>query len=229
MAAKLRKIGCPASKLWQAWLRGVEELVGDFKTAGREYRPKGSPEEVRVHDFIVPELGRADPYGIYDVRHNLGWVNVGTNHDAAAFAVESIRRWWRGIGASSHPNATALQIFADGGGRNGSRVRLWKDELQNLAEELGMPVKVCHLPPGTNKWNKIAHRLFSFITMNWRGRPLISHEVIVELIKATKRRQGLRVDANLDENKYPAGIKVSDEEMAAVNLLRDDFHGEWNY
>lgn len=206
-----------------------KELVGDFKNAGREYQPKGTPEEVRVHDFLIPELGRASPYGIYDVRHNLDWVNVGTDHDTAAFAVESIRRWWWGMGAPLYPKAKALQIFADGGGSNGSRVRLWKYELQKLASVLRMPIKVCHFPPGTSKWNKIEHRLFSFITMNWRGRPLVSHEVIVNLIKATKTRKGLAVEASLDKNKYPSGVKVTDKEMAAINLAKDDFHGEWNY
>jgi hypothetical protein len=206
-----------------------KELVGDFKNGGREYRPKGSPEPVRVHDFKIPELGRANPYGVYDLKHNMGWVNLGVDHDTAAFAVESIRRWWRGMGSGLYREARQLQIVADGGGSNGTRVRLWKKELQELAEELGMPVCVCHLPPGTSKWNKIEHRLFSFITMNWRGRPLVSHEVIINLIKSTTTQTGLSVEASLDENEYPAGIKVSDEEMAALNLVRDDFHGEWNY
>jgi len=206
-----------------------KELVGDFKNAGREYQPKGSPEPVRVHDFKIPELGRANPYGIYDLKHNMGWINVGVDHDTAAFAVESIRRWWWGMGQSLYRDARQLQIVADGGGSNGTRVRLWKTELQKLAEELGMPVRVCHLPPGTSKWNKIEHRLFSFITMNWRGRPLVNHEVIINLIKATTTKEGLTVDASLDENEYPSGIKVSDEEMANLNLLRDEFHGEWNY
>lgn len=206
-----------------------KELVGDFKNAGREYRPQGDPEPVRVHDFVIPELGKANPYGIYDVQHNRGWVNVGTDRDTSAFAVESIRRWWQGMGAQLYPGASALQVFADGGGSNGSRGRLWKVELQKLAEELRMPIRVCHLPPGTSKWNKIEHRLFSFITMNWRGRPLVSHEVIVNLIKATSNRGGLVVEASLDKNIYPAGIKIPDEEMAALNLVRDDFHGEWNY
>jgi transposase len=206
-----------------------KELVGDFKNGGREYRPKGSPEPVRVHDFKIPELGRANLYGVYDLKHNMGWVNLGVDHDTAAFAVESIRRWWRGMGSGLYREARQLQIVADGGGSNGTRVRLWKKELQELAEELGMPVCVCHLPPGTSKWNKIEHRLFSFITMNWRGRPLVSHEVIINLIKSTTTQTGLSVEASLDENEYPAGIKVSDEEMAALNLVRDDFHGEWNY
>jgi hypothetical protein len=206
-----------------------KELVGDFKNAGREYRPQGDPQKVRVHDFIIPELGRANPYGVFDLARNVGWVSVGVDHDTAAFAVESIRRWWRMMGRAHYPQARCLQIFADGGGSNGSRVRLWKVELQKLAEELGFPIQVCHLPPGTSKWNKIEHRLFSFITQNWRGQPLISHEVIINLIKATTTSKGLRVEAALDDRQYPAGEKVSDEELARVNLTRAEFHGEWNY
>ena len=206
-----------------------KELVGDFKNAGREYRPQGEPQKVRVHDFIIPELGRANPYGVFDLARNVGWVSVGVDHDTAAFAVESIRRWWRLMGQEHYPQARSLQIFADGGGSNGSRVRLWKVELQKLAEELGFPIQVCHLPPGTSKWNKIEHRLFSFITQNWRGQPLISHEVIINLIKATTTSKGLRVEAALDDHQYPAGEKVSDEELARVNLTRAEFHGEWNY
>ena len=206
-----------------------KELVGDFKNAGREYRPKGEPQKVRVHDFIIPELGRANPYGVFDLAKNVGWVSVGVDHDTAAFAVESIRRWWRMMGAAHYPQAQRLQIFADGGGSNGSRVRLWKVELQKLAEELGFPIQVCHLPPGTSKWNKIEHRLFSFISQNWRGQPLISHEVIVSLIKATTTSKGLRVEAAVDDHQYPAGAKVTDEELAHVNLTRSEFHGEWNY
>jgi transposase len=206
-----------------------KELVGNFKNAGREYRLKGEPQKVRVHDFIIPELGRGNPYGVFDVAGNVGWVSVGVDHDTAAFAVESIRRWWLMMGAASYPKAQCLQIFADGGGSNGSRVRLWKVELQKLAEALGFPIQVCHLPPGTSKWNKIEHRMFSFISQNWRGQPLISHEVIVNLIKATTTSKGLRVEAAVDERLYPAGEKVSDEELAKVNLTRDEFHGEWNY
>jgi len=206
-----------------------KELVGDFKNRGRTYRPKGDPEKVRVHDFIIPELGRANPYGVYDLANNLGWVSVGTDHDTAAFAVETIRRWWKSMGAALYPQAKSLQIMADGGGSNGSRVRLWKVELQKLAEELGFPIQVCHLPPATSKWNKIEHRLFSFISMNWSGQPLVSHEVIVNLIKATKTAKGLRVQAEIDRNLYPAGQKVSDEEMAQLNLKKESFHGEWNY
>ncbi len=206
-----------------------KELVGDFKNPGQEYRPKGEPQKVRVHDFIIPELGRANPYGVFDLARNAGWVSVGVDHDTAAFAVESIRRWWKMMGVVHYPQAQRLQIFADGGGSNGSRVRLWKVELQKLAEELGFPIQVCHLPPGTSKWNKIEHRLFSFITQNWRGQPLISHEVIVNLIKATTTSKGLRVEASVDDHEYPAGKKVSDEELAQVNLTRCEFHGEWNY
>jgi transposase len=206
-----------------------KELVGDFKNPGRRYRPKGQPEEVRVHDFLIPELGRANPYGVYDLAHNMGWVSVGVDHDTAAFAVESIRRWWRTMGAPLYPGARRLQIFADGGGSNGVRVRLWKVELQKLSEELGFPIRVCHLPPATSKWNKIEHRLFSFISMNWRGQPLLSHQVIVNLIKATTTAEGLKVDAQIDESTYPAGIKVSDQEMAQLNMKKEPFHGEWNY
>jgi hypothetical protein len=206
-----------------------KELVGDFKNAGREWRPKGSPEEVRVHDFVIPELGRAAPYGVYDIANNVGWVSVGIDHDTAAFAANAIRSWWKLMGRERYPNARSLLITADGGGSNGSRVRLWKIELQKLADELGVPITVCHLPPGTSKWNKIEHRLFSFITGNWRGKPLVSHHVIVQLIAATTTKAGLKVRCELDQNTYPAGIKVSDADMEAVNLTRHDFHGEWNY
>ena len=177
-----------------------KELVGDFKNAGREWRPKGSPEEVRVHDFVIPELGRAVPYGVYDIAGNVGWVSVGIDHDTAAFAVNAIRSWWKLMGRERYPNANSLLITADGGGSNGSRVRLWKIELQKLADELGVPITVCHLPPGTSKWNKIEHRLFSFITGNWRGKPLVSHQVIVQLIAATTTKTGLKVRCELDPN-----------------------------
>jgi len=206
-----------------------KELVGDFKNGGREWRPKGSPEHVRVHDFVIPELGRAVPYGVYDIADNVGWVSVGIDHDTAAFAANAIRSWWQLMGRERYPKANSLLITADGGGSNGSRVRLWKVELQKLADELGIPITVCHLPPGTSKWNKIEHRLFSFITGNWRGKPLVSHQVIVELIAATTTEAGLKVRCQLDPNTYPAGIKVSDAELEAVNLTRHDFHGEWNY
>jgi transposase len=206
-----------------------KELVGDFKNAGREWRPRGSPEPVRVHDFIIPELGRAVPYGVYDIAENAGWVSVGIDHDTASFAVNAIRRWWLTMGRTRYPTAKRLLITADGGGSNGTRVRLWKVELQRIADELGLEITVCHLPPGTSKWNKIEHRLFSFITQNWRGKPLVSHRVIVQLIAATTTIAGLKVHAEIDPNPYPAGIKVAEAELATVNLSRHDFHGEWNY
>lgn len=206
-----------------------KELVGDFKNNGREYRPKGEPEQVRVHDFKIPELGRAAPYGVYDIADNAGWVSVGLDHDTASFAVNSIRRWWQTMGRKRYPDASRLVITADGGGSNGSRVRLWKLELQALANELGIEISVCHLPPGTSKWNKIEHRLFSFITQNWRGRPLVSYQTIVQLIAATTTKTGLTVQSEVDSNSYPKGRKVTDEEMAALNIHRDEFHGEWNY
>jgi len=206
-----------------------KELVGNFKNGGRELQPKGSPEKVRVHDFKIQELGKVAPYGIYDIGQNLGWVNVGTDHDTAAFAVESIRRWWRMMGQAEYSQARRLLITADAGGSNGARVRLWKVELQKLADETGLAISVCHFPPGTSKWNKIEHRLFSFITQNWRGKPLISHEVIVNLIAATTNKGGLRVATQLDTNAYPNGIKVSKRELAQINLTPDEFHGDWNY
>ena len=206
-----------------------KELVGDFKNGGRELRPKGEPEKVRVHDFIDPELGRATPYGIYDIGRNSGWVSVGVDHDTAEFAVETIRRWWRSMGQPTYPQAKRLLITADSGGSNGSRLRLWKWELQKLADETGLRIAVCHLPPGTSKWNKIEHRLFSFITQNWRGKPLISLQAIVSLIAATTTATGLRVHSELDTASYESGIKVSDREIAQVKLRRDKFHGDWNY
>ena len=206
-----------------------KELVGDFKNGGREWRPKGDPEEVRVHDFLIKELGRAVPYGVYDLAANTGWVSVGIDHDTSAFAVQTIRRWWQEVGSVRYPHATRLVITADGGGSNGSRVRLWKRELQRLANELGIPIQVHHLPPGTSKWNKIEHRLFSFISQNWRATPLVSYRVIVDLIAATTTGTGLKVLCELDENCYPKGIAVSDAEMDALNIHRADFHGEWNY
>ena len=206
-----------------------KELVGEFKNPGREWQPKGQPVEVKVHDFVIPELGKANPYGIYDIASNSAMVNVGTDHDTSAFAVESIRRWWNTMGRDRYPEAKRLVITADGGGSNGSRPRLWKKELQVLATALNLEIQVHHFPPGTSKWNKIEHRLFSYISMNWRGRPLISHEVIISLISATTTQNGLKVNAMLDDNIYPTGIKVSDEEMEAINMVRDDFHGEWNY
>lgn len=206
-----------------------KELVGDFKNAGREWRQKGSPEEVRVHDFLIPELGRAVPYGVYDIARDAGWVSVGVDHDTAAFAANAIKSWWTQMGRERYPNARTLLITADGGGSNGSRVRLWKVELQKLADELGLLITVCHLPPGTSKWNKIEHRLFSFIATNWRGRPLVSHQVIVQLIGATTTKTGLEVRCELDPRVYPAGVKVSDDELQALNIVRHSFHGEWNY
>ncbi len=182
-----------------------------------------------VHDFLIPELGRASPYGVYDIGHNEAWVSVGTDHDTASFAVESIRRWWRSMGQPVYPHATRLLITADGGGSNGSRLRLWKLELQKLADETGLEIAVCHFPPGTSKWNKIEHRLFSAITQNWRGKPLVSHEVAVNLIGATTTRTGLRVRSGLDTNRYPTGRTVADEQLETLYLRRDPFHGEWNY
>jgi transposase len=206
-----------------------KELVGDFKNGGREWRPQGEPEEVRVYDFVIPELGRVSPYGVYDLAHNAGWVNVGIDHDTAAFAVESIRRWWLGPGKQRYPQAERVLITADGGGSNGSRVRLWKWELQRLADETGLSISVCHFPPGTSKWNKVEHRLFAFISQNWRGKPLVSYAVILSLIAATSTTTGLTVESALDTQTYPAGIKVTDEELATIQLERNAFHGEWNY
>jgi len=206
-----------------------KELVGNFKNNGREWRPKATPEEVNVHDFIDPKLGRAVPYGVYDIADNKGWVSVGTDHDTASFAVHAIRRWWSAMGHQRYPKASRMLITADGGGSNGHRVRLWKIELQALANELQIPITVCHLPPGTSKWNKIEHRLFSFITLNWRGKPLRSFRTIIQLIAATTTTAGLTVRAELDENKYPKGVKISDAKLAAVHILRHSFHGDWNY
>ena len=206
-----------------------KELVGDFKNPGADWRPKGEPEKVRMHDFPIPELGRVAPYGVYDLAANSGWVSVGLDHDTASFAVETIRRWWHAMGQERYPEAKQLIITAEGGGSNGSRLRLWKLELQKLADETGLIIAVSHFPPGTSKWNKIEHRLFSFISKNWRGQPLISLEVIVSLIAATTTKKGLKVHASIDDSTYPAGAKVSDSEMKEINLRRDTFHGEWNY
>lgn len=203
-----------------------KEQVGDYKNGGREWRPKGQPEPVRVHDFAKQ---KDVPYGVYDLGQNAGWVSVGTDHDTAAFAVESIRRWWSMMGREVYPAARQLWITADSGGSNGARVRLWKLELQKLADETGLEISVCHFPPGTSKWNRIEHRLFSFITKNWRGKPLVSHEVIVNLIAATTTKAGLRVQSQLDTAKYPKGIKVGKREFAAIQLHPEPFHGEWNY
>ena len=210
-----------------------KELVGAYKNNGREWRPQGEPEPVKVHDFIDPALGKANPYGVYDVGADTGWVNVGTDHDTAAFAVNTIRGWWETIGRPCYPDASRLLITADGGGSNGYRLRAWKTELAALATETGLTITVCHLPPGTSKWNKIEHRLFSHISMNWRGRPLTSHDVIVNTIAATTTRSGLTVHAELDQNEYPTGVKIPDQTMRDLEtdgiLARHYWHGEWNY
>ncbi len=210
-----------------------KELVGAYKNGGREWHPAGEPEEVKVHDFIDKELGKVNPYGVYDVANNTGWVSVGTDHDTAAFAVNTIATWWTQVGQPLYPNTSRLLICADGGGSNGYRTRLWKTELAKLAQQTGLTITVCHLPPGTSKWNKIEHRLFSHISMNWRGRPLTSHEVIVQTIAATTTSTGLTVRAELDEAPYPKGIKIPDDDMNILEtsgiLTRHDFHGEWNY
>lgn len=206
-----------------------KELVGDFKNAGKEWRPKGEPERVRVHDFLIEEKGKAAPYGVYDITRNIGWVSVGIDHDTASFAVRTIRRWWQVMGRTRYPQAKKLLITADSGGSNGARVRLWKWELQKFANATGKAITVCHLPPGTSKWNKIEHRLFSYISMNWRGRPLVSLATIVSLIASTRTKGGLRVRCELDKGRYPDGVKISDEQMAKINLHRHRFHGDWNY
>jgi Rhodopirellula transposase DDE domain len=206
-----------------------KELVGEFKNGGREYQPTGSPVKVNVHDFPDPQLGKAIPYGIYDVAANTGWVSVGANHDTSAFAVQTLRRWWTTVGCHRYPDTDRLLICADGGGSNGYRVRAWKVELARLAAQTGLAITVCHLPPGTSKWNKIEHRLFSQITLNWRGRPLTSHQIIVDLIGATSTATGLTVRAELDTGTYPIGIKYTKKQIDALPITRHDFHGEWNY
>jgi hypothetical protein len=206
-----------------------KELVGPYKNAGQEWLPSAKPVKVKVHDFIDKELGRANPYGVYDIDADEAWVSVGTDHDTSAFAVQTIRRWWFSMGSERYPHAKQLVITADGGGSNGHRVRLWKLELSRFAQETGLNIQVHHFPPGTSKWNKIEHRLFSFITMNWRGRPLISHEVIVNLIASTKTRSGLTVRSEIDNALYPKGLTVSDADLAAIKIERNAFHGEWNY
>jgi len=206
-----------------------KELVGPYKNGGRELRAKGDPEEVNVHDFADKEKGKVAPYGVYDLQSNEAWVSVGISHDTAEFAVETIRTWWNELGQQRYPEATSLVITADGGGSNGYRLRLWKLEVQGLVDELGFPITVCHLPPGTSKWNKIEHRLFSFITQNWRGKPLVTHQVIVNLISATTTKNGLTVRSRLDDRTYPKGRRVSDKQLALVNLEPNAFHGEWNY
>ena len=206
-----------------------KELVGDFKNGGREWRPKGDPEEVRVHDFKDKELGKAIPYGVYDMAANLGWVSVGVDHDTAEFAVATLRRWWQRLGSEMYPGAKRLLVTADGGGSNGSRCRLWKLKLQELADETGLRITVCHFPPGTSKWNKIEHRMFCHITQNWRGRPLVDLECIVELIGSTTTERGLEIRAELDKKAYPLGRVVTREEMDSISIKADEFHGEWNY
>jgi hypothetical protein len=206
-----------------------KELVGRFRNGGREWRPEGQTEEVEVYDFAKKDLGKAIPYGIYDQTANAGWVSVGVDHDTAEFAVETLRRWWRNMGRRLYPKAGRLLITADGGGSNGTRCRLWKVELQGLADETGLLISVCHFPPGTSKWNKIEHRMFCHITENWRGRPLVSREVVVNLIGHTTTETGLAIRSELDEGSYPTGRKVSDEQMQQLSIKRDKFHGEWNY
>lgn len=206
-----------------------KELIGDYKNNGREWHPKGQPERVQVHDFIDPEIGKAIPYGVYDIGRDEGWVSVGIDHDTAQFAASSITQWWKAMGCKAYPNATRIMITADSGGSNASRSRLWKLELRDFADVTGLDVTVCHFPPGTSKWNKIEHRLFSHISMNWRGRPLLSHQTVVNLIAATKTRSGLKVRAKLDRTPYPPGIDVSDSEMKTIDLRPHAFHGDWNY
>lgn len=206
-----------------------KEKVGEYKNIGKEWQPKGKPKEVNIYDFVNNDSGKVSPYGVYDQKSNVGWVSVGIDHDTAEFAIESIRRWWYKMGKYYYPHAKNLLITADGGGSNGYRVKLWKVVLQKLADELKMKISVCHFPPGTSKWNKIEHRMFSFISMNWRGKPLISHEVIVNLIANTTNSKGLKIKAELDMNSYETGKKVSDKELKSLRIKKDDFHGEWNY
>jgi len=206
-----------------------KELVGDFKNGGREWRPRGTPEDVRVHDFQDKRLGKAIPYGVYDILNNQGWVSVGIDHDTAQFAANSIRRWWRKMGQRRFPRASELLITADGGGSNGHRSRLWKVSLQDLADDLELKLLVCHFPPGTSKWNKIEHRMFSFISLHWKGEPLVSYETIINLISTTRTKTGLRVRAQLDPRDYEAGMKISDDDMKGLNLRSHRFHPEWNY
>jgi hypothetical protein len=206
-----------------------KELVGNFKNAGKTWRPKGNPEPVRVHDFLIPEQGKAIPYGVYDLTRNAGWVSVGVNHDTASFAVRTIERWWRKMGSPVYRRARSLLITADGGGSNGSRVRLWKWEIQALAKRTGLSITVCHFPPGTSKWNKIEHRLFSYISTNWRGQPLVSLAAIVSLIASTRTKAGLRVRCEIDRRSYPKGRNISEKQMETLNLERHSFHGDWNY
>ena len=206
-----------------------KELVGNYKNAGKEWTPKGDPLEVKAYDFIDKDKGKVTPYGIYDTSHNVGWVNVGIDHDTAEFAVNSISLWWEKMGEWTYPEAKEILILADGGGSNGSRSRLWKKSLQEWSDREGLKIMVCHFPPGTSKWNKIEHRMFCHITRNWRGKPLLSHEVVINLISSTSTKKGLKITACLDTRSYPTGIKVSDEDMAGLSIERADFHGEWNY
>jgi hypothetical protein len=206
-----------------------KELVGRYRNAGREWRPQGQPEEVKVYDFVDKNLGRAIPYGVYDLQHNEGWVSVGSDHDTAEFAVETIRRWWRTMGQTQYPQARKLLITADGGGSNSSRCRLWKWCLQQLSNETGLEIEVCHFPPATSKWNKIEHRMFCHITQNWRGKALVSHEVVVELIAATTTQKGLRIKAERDTGHYEKGKIPTDAELESIRLVPDTFHGDWNY
>jgi len=222
---RYQKKACPAVSVDTK----KKELVGSFKNPGQEWRPKGSPEPVRVHDFVIPEQGKAIPYGVYDLHRNEGWVSVGIDHDTGSFAVNAIRRWWKIMGRPAYKAAPALLITADAGGSNGSRLRLWKWELQRFANRTGLSITVCHFPPGTSKWNKIEHRLFSHIAMNWRGKPLISLAAIVSLIGSTRTTSGLRVRSEIDQGSYPSGVVVTDEQMASLNLERHRFHGDWNY
>jgi hypothetical protein len=206
-----------------------KELVGRYRNGGREWQPKGRPEAVKVHDFIDKDLGKAIPYGVYDMAANNGWVSVGVDHDTAEFAVETIRRWWNRMGSRVYPQAKKLLITADGGGSNGSRCRLWKVELQRLADEIGLSISVCHFPPGTSKWNKIEHRMFCHITENWRGRPLVSREVVVNLIGGTRTKAGLEIRSELDGGSDPTAREVTDQQMDSLSIKREKFHGEWNY
>ena len=206
-----------------------KEIVGNFKNNGKEWRAKGSPEEVSVHDFMIKELGKVCPYGVYDLAQNKGWINLGIDHDTSQFAVESIRQWWKKLGKKDYPNAKTLLITADSGGSNGSRVKLWKTELQKFSNQTGLSITVLHYPPGTSKWNKIEHKLFSFISKNWRAKPLISHEVIIKLISSTSTKTGLKVHCRLDKRKYREGIKISDIELQKINIKKHKFHPDWNY
>ena len=206
-----------------------KELVGDFKNPGREWRRKGNPEPVRVHDFIIPDQGKAIPYGVYDLSRDEGWVSIGIDHDTASFAVNAVRQWWKTMGRSAYPGAGSVLITADAGGSNGSRVRLWKWELHKFANRTGLSITVCHFPPGTSKWNKIEHRLFSYIAMNWRGKPLVSLATIVSLIGSTTTTSGLRIRSEIDHGTYPLGVKISDQQLDRIRLERHTFHGDWNY